>query len=125
VQEVWNSTIDRQFAMNNEKVPGFFELLVQCSNDFYGKRGGESSPDTERRHQIRNKFLSLVEFELPDADGKTAKGVVRNIGESGISIYSFVPLNKGQEIVVRDALPTHPQTFTVEWTNSHMTGLSA
>ena len=125
VQEVWNNTIDRQFSMYKEKVQGFFELLVQCSNDFSGKRGGESSPDTERRRQIRNKFLSLVEFELPDAEGETAKGVVRNIGESGISIYSFIPLNKGQEIVVRDALPTHHQTFTVKWTNSHMTGLSA
>ena len=70
------------------------------------------------------KYESPVEFNLQDADDKIVKGVILNIGDSGLCINSAIPLNKGQEITIKSFLPIRHQTFTVQWTNASLSGLA-
>jgi hypothetical protein len=125
VCDAWNSIIDKQIEMNKEIAGNFFELFGQSSADSYGTGMEERFDNIERRRQIRHKFLSSVEFVLNDAGDRIMKGVLLNISDSGLCMYSYVPLGKGQKIIIKSSLPIRHQAFTVQWSNVYMTGLSA
>jgi len=125
VREAWKSTIDKQIEMNQEIAKNFFELFSQWSTSFYGKRTEEPFNTIETRRETRYKFVSPVEFVLSDAADKTVKCVILNISDSGLCIKSSIPLKRGQEIIIKSSLPMRHKTYTAQWNNASMTGLSS
>jgi hypothetical protein len=123
VQLVWNSVVYKWIGVNTEIANNFFELSGQRSTDSSGKE--EPFNDIERRLQTRHTFLCPVEFMLNETSDKPVNGVILNFSESGLCIYSLIPLNKGQKIIIRSPLPIRHATFTVQWSNASRTGLSA
>jgi hypothetical protein len=72
----------------------------------------------ERRSEPRHPYFSSIEFSiLPENAEGTLIGTAINISNSGLSIYSYVPLNEGQEITIRSAFPSNYRTYTVRWVN--------
>jgi hypothetical protein len=125
VREAWKSIIDKQIEMNKEIAKNFFEFFRQESTSFYGKRTEEPFNTIETRRETRYKSVSPVEFVLGDAADKAVKGVILNISDSGLCINSSIPLNRGQEIIIKSSLPARHKTYTVRWNNASMTGLSS
>lgn len=79
----------------------------------------------EKRSEPRVALFSPLNFVLnPGKDNLFLDGVVINASNSGLCIYSFIPLDRGQEI----ALSLSQQKFTIQWSKKlhndfYMSGL--
>ncbi len=84
-----------------------------------------------KRVRQRHNYFTKVEYVVDpdeDAQGKTYKGFINNISVTGVCMFVFNPLDKGQEIIIKDKLPYLRQRFRVVWIkrvgiNFYMTGL--
>lgn len=73
---------------------------------------------TERRSEPRHPYFSSIEFSiLPENAEETVIGTTINISNSGLGMYSYVPLSEGQEITIVSAFPSNHRTYTVRWVN--------
>lgn len=75
---------------------------------------------TERRADPRAPYFHLIKYILdPDFPNKICKGYTINISSSGMRLYSYDLLGKGQEIFILSSLSS-PETGpvgTVRWVN--------
>jgi hypothetical protein len=69
----------------------------------------------EKRSETREPFYSPVEFVLKSEPERTIRGIGTNISRSGLGIFSYAPLNEGQEMIVRSTLPVPQFAYTVSW----------
>ena len=73
---------------------------------------------TERRAHNRKAYFHLIKYILdPDFPNKIFKGYTINISSSGIRLYIYDLLNKGQEIFIISSLSASPSgpKGTVRW----------
>lgn len=70
---------------------------------------------SEKRREPRQQFFSPVEFILKSEPERILEGVRTNISKSGLGIFSYVPLNEGQEIIFKSSLPVRRSEYTVRW----------
>jgi len=74
------------------------------------------SDNGERRKDIRYDLPKKIEYVLnPETSGKIYSGVTVNISNSGLCLYIFHPLTKGQKIIIQSTLPVPYQTAMVLW----------
>jgi hypothetical protein len=70
----------------------------------------------ERRSESRYPYFSSVEFVSPSEKGEEILvGTVINISNSGLCLYSYVPLRENGEITIRGAFPFRHRTYSVIW----------
>ncbi|MBS1235150.1 MAG: hypothetical protein H6R43_866, partial [Nitrospirae bacterium] len=63
----------------------------------------------ERRAHARKAYFHLIKYILdPDFPNKIFKGYTINISSSGIRLYIYDLLNKGQEIFIISSLSASP-----------------
>lgn len=79
-----------------------------------------SREDNRGRSEPRVTFFSPIQFVTREEPGRFLKGVVNNISQSGMGIYSFDSLSEGQEIVVASTLPNAHNEYTVRWSRKLM-----
>lgn len=75
---------------------------------------------TERRANPRQTHFHLVKYILnPDIPDRIFKGVTINISSSGLRLYLYNLLSKGQEIIIISSLSgsQNSQKGTVRWIN--------
>jgi hypothetical protein len=69
----------------------------------------------KRRHQ-RNPYKETLEITIPSHPQKgTLLAISSNISNAGICIYTFKPLEEGQDIVFKNTLPVSHRKATVRW----------
>jgi len=72
----------------------------------------------ERRSETRHPYFHSVEFSSPSEQGEELLiGTTINISNSGLCLYSYVPLREGQEITIKGAFRAGHRTYTVRWVN--------
>ncbi len=77
-----------------------------------------SAESIDRRSEPRHTYFSSIEFALQTEHGEELLiGTSINISNSGLCIYSYVPLSVGQEITIKNAFPSRNRTCTVRWMN--------
>ncbi len=70
----------------------------------------------ERRAEIRYSYISSVQFSSPSENGEELfVGTTINISESGLCLYSYVPLSEGRKITIKSPFRARYRTFTVRW----------
>jgi hypothetical protein len=75
-----------------------------------------ATSDIERRGHSRYDLPDQIEYVLdPDTTGKVYKGVTIEVSYSGMRLYVFSLLPRGQKLTIRSALPISSQTATVKW----------
>jgi hypothetical protein len=75
---------------------------------------------TERRANPRQTHFHLIKYILnSDTPDKIFKGVTINISPSGLRLYIYNLLSKGQEIIIISSLSglQNSQKGTVRWVN--------
>ena len=70
---------------------------------------------TERRAEPHHRYFSPIEFALESNSGKVMVGTTINISDSGLGLYSYIPLSEGQEIRILSAFPGRDRTYSVRW----------
>jgi hypothetical protein len=73
---------------------------------------------TERRANTRTAYFHLIKYVLdPDFPNKIFRGCTINISSSGLRLYIYDLLNKGQEIFIISSLSSSPPgpKGTVRW----------
>jgi hypothetical protein len=76
-----------------------------------------SSGSIEKRVEPRRLVYYTTRFGLNPENTSHVGGVIINISNSGLCIFSPAPLNRGQEIVIKAPLPLLDERFIVRWTN--------
>ena len=75
---------------------------------------------TERRANTRNTYFHLIKYVLdPELPDKIFKGYTINISPSGMRLYIYDLLSKGQEIFIISSLSASQSgpRGTVRWVN--------
>ena len=71
----------------------------------------------ETRSEQRHAYFTSVEFASRSEKGEELLiGTAINLSNSGLCIYSYVPLREGQEIIIRNAYPVKNRIYVVRWT---------
>ncbi len=74
----------------------------------------------ERRIHKRRPHADSIEFCLIPSDlTTTLRGISIDISDSGMCLYTFTPINTGQNIVINNFLPVPYQKATVRWVKKH------
>ena len=76
-----------------------------------------SSGSAEKRGEPRRLVYYTTRFGLNAEDTSHLKGVIINISNSGLCIFSPDPLHRGQEIIIKAPLPLLDERFIVRWSN--------
>lgn len=76
-----------------------------------------SSGSIEKRGESRRLVYYTTRFALDPEETSHSKGVIINISNSGLCIFSPNPLNKGDEITIKAPLPLLDERFSVRWSN--------
>jgi len=76
-----------------------------------------SSGSIEKRGEPRRLVYYTTKFGLNPEDISHLRGVIINISNSGLCIFSPDPLPKGQEITIKAPLPLMDERFVVRWSN--------
>ncbi len=64
----------------------------------------------------RKPYKETLEITIPSHPQKgTLLAISANISDIGICIYTFKPLEKGQDIVFKNTLPVPHRKATVKW----------
>jgi hypothetical protein len=70
----------------------------------------------DRRRHLRYDFNLAIEYiKDPGIVSTIYKGIITDISNSGLRILTPSPLNVGQAITIKNALPAYPQTAVVRW----------
>lgn len=70
----------------------------------------------DKRKDIRRDFPFVVEYTIRgDISREAFKGVIVDICESGLSVYLFRQLKRGEEITIMTKLPVPRKTASVRW----------
>lgn len=78
--------------------------------------------DMERRSVPRDTFTTTLEYAvmksaLIDNQDTSEKGITVNISNSGMCLYTFIPLTKGQRLkIIQGLLPYRNDSTVVQWT---------
>jgi hypothetical protein len=76
---------------------------------------GEQIPFVPRRH-LRYDFVHPIEYvRSHTATDDISQGIIINISNSGMCLYTNCILCKGQEIKITSILPSNSQTAVVRW----------
>jgi len=68
-----------------------------------------------RKHP-RHLYSDNIEFCLDySIAGKNSHGIIVNISDSGIGLYTFTPIYAGQTVTVETTIPVPYQKATVIW----------
>ncbi len=85
---------------------------------------------TRTRENTRYDFPATIEYVMgSQADDEVAhKGVTINLSSTGLGMYIFDLLPKGQQVTIKTALPVDSRTAAICWTrkedvNFYRTGL--
>jgi len=78
---------------------------------------GASSDSVEKRGEPRRLVYYTTRFGLGPENTSHSRGVIINISNSGLCIFSPDPLDRGQEIVIKAPLPLMDERFVVRWSN--------
>ncbi len=75
----------------------------------------------ERRRHPRYRYSNNLEFfSNPLTPNRTHSGLSVDISSSGMCLYTFFkPLDKGEDIAFKDALPVSYQKATVRWSEQY------
>ncbi len=75
----------------------------------------------ERRRHRRYRYSGNLEFfSNPLTPSRTRSGLSVDISSSGMCLYTFFkPLNEGEDIAFKDALPVSYQKGTVRWVKQY------
>jgi hypothetical protein len=76
-----------------------------------------SSGSIEKRREPRRLVYYTTRFGLNPEETSHLRGIIINISNSGLCIFSPDPLHRGQEITIKAPLPLLDERFTVCWTN--------
>jgi hypothetical protein len=78
----------------------------------------------ERRRHQRRPHADNIEFCLIPSDLTTIlRGISIDISDSGMCLYTFTPMNTGQNILIKNFLPVPYQKATIRWVKKHTEGL--
>jgi hypothetical protein len=75
------------------------------------------SGSIEKRGEPRRLVYYTTRFGLNPEDTSHLRGVIINISNSGLCIFSPNSLTRGQEIVIKAPLPLMDERFVVRWSN--------
>jgi len=68
------------------------------------------------RTEPRDDYYHQIEYILdPASTDEIYKAVTINVSESGIGLYVFKPLARGQQIMIKNAIRGSRKTGTVRW----------
>lgn len=76
-----------------------------------------SSGSIEKRAEPRRLVYYTTKFGLSPENTSHLRGVIINISNSGLCIFSPNPLHRGQEIIVKAPLPLLDERFSVRWSS--------
>jgi len=76
-----------------------------------------SSGSIEKRGEPRRLVYYTTKFDLNPENTSHLRGVIINISNSGLCIFSPNSLTRGQEIVIKAPLPLLDERFIVRWSN--------
>lgn len=73
---------------------------------------------TRTRESTRYDFPAMIEYVMGSQadDGVVHKGVTINLSTTGLGMYIFDLLPKGQQITIKTALPVVSRTAAICWT---------
>ncbi len=64
----------------------------------------------------RKPYKTTLEMTIPSHPGKgTLVAISRDISDIGICVYTFKPLEEGQEVIFKTTLPVPHRKATVRW----------
>ena len=75
------------------------------------------SGSIEKRSEPRRLVYYTARFGLSPENTSHLRGVIINISNSGLCIFSPNSLAKGQEIIIKVPLPLLDERFVVRWSN--------
>jgi hypothetical protein len=74
----------------------------------------------DKRRHSRDDTISAVQYVLNRLHSEEIfDGVIANISESGVCLLTTDPLNKGQDITIKNKIPATSQTATVRWSSKY------
>lgn len=76
-----------------------------------------SSGSMEKRGEPRRLVYYSTRFGLAPENTSHSRGVIINISNSGLCIFSPNSLHRGQEIIIKAPLPLMEERFVVRWSN--------
>lgn len=69
----------------------------------------------ERRRHRRKKSVTAFAYRVPPGSLGIQIGIIADISESGMCIYSDINLNEGDIIEIRSSLPVASSRAAVSW----------
>jgi hypothetical protein len=79
-----------------------------------------SGGGTERRRHLRKLYSNVIKFcvNSPSRNSSFA-GVMIDISDSGMCLYTSHELHKGEEILIQEKLPVKYRKATVVWVKNY------
>jgi len=74
----------------------------------------------DKRKEQRTLLFTPIEFFAGDEEDEIVSGVIVNLSDSGMNIFSYVPLSEGQEITIISPLHIQHKEFIVQWTRKYL-----
>ncbi len=70
----------------------------------------------ERRSHIRYELIQNIEYVLgPSPSEEVYKGIIIDISDVGVGMYTFKRVDVGQKILIRNGLADTYHEMTVRW----------
>jgi hypothetical protein len=74
----------------------------------------------DRRKELRSLDYVPIEFIIGEKGTEILKGFIVNLGGGVMTIFSYVPMAKGQKIKIISPLDIPHQNFVVQWINKYL-----
>jgi len=74
----------------------------------------------DKRKERRTLLFTPIEFFADKEDDEILNGVIVNLSDSGMTIFSYVPLSEGRKIKIISPLHIPPQNFVVQWIKKYL-----
>jgi hypothetical protein len=75
----------------------------------------------EKRRHVRCDFSDTIDYRihLPDMQEIQFHGLILNISESGLCLYTSNSLNVGQELIIKTTLKAPVVRATIKWVRKY------
>ena len=74
----------------------------------------------DKRKERRMLLSTHIDFFADKEDDEILNGVIVNLSDNGMNIFSCVSLSEGQEITIIRPLHIQHKEFIVRWTRKHL-----
>lgn len=74
----------------------------------------------DKRKERRTLLFTPIEFVADKEVDEILNGVIVNLSDSGMNIFSYVPLSEGQKITIIRPLHIPHQEFIVQWIHKYL-----